>query len=350
MRKTLLKNFQAIIIVIGFSSSIFAGSSCNNNKTESINNLSDSTNTPKTATAPRQTIDTAKYDKLMQYLSNGDTSGRWPVKNAPYPVAGAVLPFNRVIAYYGNLYSKKMGALGEFPKGEMLRKLMYEVKRWSAADSVIKSIPALHYICVVAQGAPGKDGMYRYRMPLRQIDTVLTWAKEIDALVFIDVQVAWSTLPQEIPLLEKYLSMPNVHLGIDPEFALATKGKRPGSVIGTYDAKDINYVSEYLADLVRKNNIPPKIFIVHRFTKMMVTNSQDIKLHPEVQFVMDMDGWGPPAKKKSTYYSWIAPQPVQFTGFKLFYKNDTERSGVKEMLQPNEVLNLRPRPIYIQYQ
>ncbi len=187
-------------------------------------------------------------------------------------------------------------------------------------------------------------------MPLRQIDTILTWAKEINALVFVDVQMGFSTLPEEIPLLEKYLSMPNVHLGIDPEFGLATKGKRPGSVIGTFDAKDINYVSDYLAGLVRKNNLPPKIFIVHRFTKMMVTNTQQIKLHPEVQFVMDMDGWGPPAKKRSTYYSWVAPEPVQFTGFKLFYKNDTERSGVKEMMQPKDVLSLRPRPIYIQYQ
>src|SRR3989344_1799803 len=31
----------------------------------------------------------------------------WPVK-AVYPNAGAILPFNRIIAYYGNLYSKKM--------------------------------------------------------------------------------------------------------------------------------------------------------------------------------------------------------------------------------------------------
>ena len=37
----------------------------------------------------------------------------WPVK-APYPLAGAILPFKRVVAYYGNLYSKKMGALGEY--------------------------------------------------------------------------------------------------------------------------------------------------------------------------------------------------------------------------------------------
>src|SRR6185295_12436617 len=66
-----------------------------------------------TSTAPL-VLDTAKYDQLLHALSNGDSSGRWPVK-LKYPVPGAVFPFYRVIAYYGNLYSKKMGVLGEYP-------------------------------------------------------------------------------------------------------------------------------------------------------------------------------------------------------------------------------------------
>ena len=46
----------------------------------------------------------------------------WPVK-AVYPNGGALLPFNRIIAYYGNLYSTKMGVLGEYPEDEMLRSI-----------------------------------------------------------------------------------------------------------------------------------------------------------------------------------------------------------------------------------
>jgi hypothetical protein len=295
-------------------------------------------------------IDTARYDQLMKYLSNGDTTGRWPAKDKPYPLAGAILPYNRIIAYYGNLYSKKMGVLGEYPKAQMLQKLKGEVQKWAKADTTVPVIPALHYICVTAQGDPGKDGKYRYRMPLSQIDTVLKWAKEINGLVFVDVQVGFSTVQDEIPLLEKYLSLPNVHLGIDPEFAMAKKGKKPGTVIGTLDAADINYTINYLADLAKKNNLPPKILVVHRFTKGMVTNSHAIKPLPEVQVVMDMDGWGNPPKKRSTYYSWIYPEPVQFTGFKLFYKNDTQRVNEKQEMQPEAVLQLRPKPVYIQYQ
>ncbi|ANE50320.1 hypothetical protein [Flavisolibacter tropicus] len=296
-------------------------------------------------------LDTAKYNELMTYMTNGDSSGHWPVKNAPYPQAGAILPFNRVIAYYGNLYSNRMGALGKWPKQEMIQRLLQEVKEWNEADTVIKAVPALHYIASTAQAAPGKDGMYRYRMPLSQIDTILNWAKEINAIVFIDIQIGLSSLQKELPYFEKYLAHPNVHLGIDPEFAMAGKGgKRPGSVIGTLDAADINFAADYLADIVKKNNLPPKMFMVHRFTQGMVTNANQIKLHPELQIIMDMDGWGPPAKKISTYYSWIHPQPVQFTGFKLFYVNDTEKSGEKEMMSKKDVLKLKPAPIYIQYQ
>jgi hypothetical protein len=127
------------------------------------------------------------------------------------------------------------------------------------------------------------------RMPFNQIDTILNWAKEIDALVFIDIQVGLSTLQQEVPEFEKYLAMPNVHFGIDPEFSMKG-GQRPGTVIGSFDAADINYVTEYLAGIVNKYNIPPKVLILHRFTQGMITNYKQIKLRPEVQLVMDMDG------------------------------------------------------------
>lgn len=302
-------------------------------------------NEPKVA---EPVLDTAQYTRLQQHISGGDTTGRWPVPHA-FPRAGAVLPFQRVVSYYGNLYSKQMGALGEFPKAEMLRKLQAEVKKWTDADSLIPAVPALHYIAVTAQVAPGKAGTYRLRMPHHQIDTVVNWAREINALVFIDIQIGLSTIQQELPEFEKYLSMPQVHLGIDPEFAMKN-GKRPGSAIGTFDAAEINYVTGYLADLVKKHNLPPKMLVVHRFTKGMVTNYKQIQLRPAVQVVMDMDGWGFAAKKVNTYNQFVFREPVQFTGFKIFYKNDTQKSGAAKEMQPADVLKLVPRPIYIQYQ
>jgi hypothetical protein len=283
-----------------------------------------------------------------------DSSGAGgPVKTV-YPNAGALLPFNRIIAYYGNLYSTKMGVLGEYPEAIMLAKLEAEVKKWEVADPATPVIPALHYIAVVAQGAPGASGMYRARMPDSEIDKVVAMAAKIpasaggNAIVFLDIQVGFSNVQTEVPLLEKYLKMPNVHLAIDPEFSMKT-GIRPGKVVGTLDAADINFASNYLAKLVKENNLTPKILIIHRYTQKMVTNYKQIKILPEVQIIMNMDGWGGQAKKIGTYKNFIYPEPVQFTGFKLFYKNDVLSPGTT-LMTPATLLKLNPQPIYIQFQ
>lgn len=303
---------------------------------------------PKEEAAPMAVaVDKQEYETKVAALANGDTTGRWPVANQPIPLDGAILPFKRIIAYYGNLYSKNMGILGEYPPKEMWRRLKEEVKVWNEADPTTPAIPAIHYIAVVAAGDP-VDGKYRRRMPDKQIDSALTIAKMEDAILFLDIQVALSSIQTELPLLEKYLKMPHVHLGIDPEFSMKN-GSLPGKKIGTYDAKEINFASDYLANLVRDNNLPPKILIVHRFTQGMITRYKNINLHPEVQIVMNMDGWGAPELKLSTHRLYIYKEPVQFTGFKLFYKNDLKRPPHR-MLKPAELLKLTPQPIYIQYQ
>lgn len=292
--------------------------------------------------------DTASYNSKINFLANGDTTGRWPVKNQPYPLKGAILPFKRIVAYYGNLYSKRMGILGEYPPKEMWKRLNTEVNAWEKADPTTPVQPAIHYIAVVSQGSAMKDGSYCMRMPNAQIDSVLSIAKMGNAIVFLDIQVGKSNLQKEVPQLEKYLKMPQVHLGIDPEFSMKD-GSVPGRKIGTMDANDINFCSEYLAELVRKNNLNPKILIVHRFTQGMVRNHKNIKLHPEVQVVINMDGWGEPILKRDTYRQYIYKEPVQFSGFKLFYKNDLKKAP-HVLLSPGDLLKLKPQPIYIQYQ
>ena len=301
------------------------------------------------------TLNVKDYDDRMPQLaqinhassSASTTRSLWPVKTVR-PLAGAILPFKRIVAYYGNLYSKRMGVLGQYPANEMIRRLQADVKKWEAADPKTPVVPALDYIVATAQGSPGKDKKYRMRMPDSEIDKVIELAKKANAIVFLDVQVGLSSVSVEIPLLEKYLKMPQVHLALDPEFSMKD-GKKPGSVIGTMSASDINYAANYLSKIVKENNLPPKILVVHRFTEDMVTGYKKIAPLPEVQIVMDMDGWGFKAKKINTYKQVIYYEPVQFAGFKLFYKNDV-RGSSSHMMTPLEVLKLKPQPIYIQYQ
>ena len=338
-----MKKLAKISLLVLFSGTLFSNCSGSAGKNEN----SDTTKV-KQNVGNYPPVDTLAYLQKIKALANGDTTGKWPVKKQPYPLPGAILPFKRIVAYYGNLYSVRMGILGELPPKQMLAKLDQEVKRWEKADPKTPVQPALHYIAVVAQGDGGKDGKYRFRMPDKQIDSVLSIAKMRNAIVFLDIQVALSDIKSELPRLEKYLKLPQVHLGIDPEFSMKT-GAKPGTKIGTYDAADINYCSAYLAKLVQENGLPPKVFTIHRFTKGMLTNSKNIKLHPEVQLVMHMDGWGAPELKKGTYRHWIYNEPVQFTGFKLFYKNDI-KNPPNRLMNPEELVKLVPQPSYIQYQ
>jgi len=179
----------------------------------------------------------------------------------------------------------------------------------------------------------------------RRVSFGPAWAVRRNALVFLDIQVGKSTLAEELPRLEKFLSRPNFHLGIDPEFSMKNGGI-PGKRIGTYDAEDVNYASRFLQDIVTRHKLTPKVLVVHRFTRKGVTNTPKIKLDPRVQVVMHMDGFGSPRLKRATFRPWIKAEPVQFVGWKQFYKsrNDNPRTTIAE------ILRLFPRPLYIQYQ
>ena len=114
------------------------------------------------------------------------------------------------------------------------------------------------------------------------------------------------------------------------------------------DAADVNYASRFLAGLVNEHKLPPKVLVVHRFTRNMLTRTSKIALDPRVQIVIDMDGWGGPDLKRQSYAAYVYAYPVQYTGFKLFYKNDRKRG--QRLMTPAEVLALTPKPVYIQYQ
>jgi hypothetical protein len=110
------------------------------------------------------------------------------------------------------------------------------------------------------------------------------------------------------------------------------------------DASEINEAIDSLISVVDAYQLPPKVMLVHRFTTKMLTNAKKIRTDARAQVVIDMDGFGSPQLKRGTWKAVILREPVWYTGFKLFYKND------KPMLKPAEVLKLRPAPVYIQYQ
>ncbi len=272
----------------------------------------------------------------------------WP--RGPAAAPGSLLPGKRIIAYYGNPNSKKMGVIGEYPEAQMLGMLDRTVQQWKQADPSTPVVPAIHLVATVAQGAPGPDGMWRRRENPKVIEKTYEWAKSRNGVLFVDIQASHSTLRQELPVLMPYLERPDVHLGIDPEFYMHYKreGVRPSSKVGQMMASDVNYAIQTLDQLVTQKKLPPKVLVLHRFRSDMTPDWQNIRPTRNVQVVVHMDGWGPPWLKFDSYHHYVVNEPVQYTGFKLFYHNDTKKGD--PLLTPRELLQLKPTLSYIQYQ
>ncbi len=255
----------------------------------------------------------------------------------------ALLPHSRIVAFYGNPLSTRMGILGELPRDQMLARLDSVAAEWARADSTRTVRPALHLIVTVAQPAPGADGMYRLRHSDSLVARVVRWADSRDWLVFLDIQAGQADMAGEIERLVPWLRRPNVHLALDPEFAMPP-GAVPGRRIGTIDAEVVNAAISRLATIVEAGRLPPKVLVVHRFTERMLTNHDRIQSDPRVQVVIHMDGFGTPENKRKIYQLLVEQRPVQFAGIKLFYKND------RPMLTPAQVVAMLPTPVYVQYQ
>jgi hypothetical protein len=65
-----------------------------------------------------------------------------------------------------------------------------------------------------------------------------------------------------------------------------------------------------------------------------------------VQIVMHMDGFGAPWLKLDSFREYVKAEPVQFAGWKQFYKpkNDNPRTPI------STIAKLNPKVLYIQYQ
>ena len=151
--------------------------------------------------------------------------------------------------------------------------------------------------------------------------------------LILDVQTGRSTVLSELGYLSPYLKEPDVYLALDPEFSMGTDGI-PGRRIGQMRADEVNDAIAVLEDLQNKNKLPPKVLIVHQFTTGMLPDKEKIWNSPVVDVVLAVDGFGSPALKRSTYGAVLRQHSLPFSGFKLFYIQDTD------LLKPAQVTRL----------
>jgi|GEM_PF-119473 len=270
----------------------------------------------------------------------------WPLMGE-VPRSGSLLPYRRIVAYYGNPASTRLGVLGEYDPAEMMRRWDRVVAAWNQADPETPVVPALHLVAAVAKGEPGPAKKYREVVSDTLIEKVYGWARQRNGILFLDIQPGHSSVQEMLPHFERFLTRPDVHLSLDPEFAMRG-GAIPGTRIGTIVASDVNWVIGELDRIVRANRLPPKVLVVHRFTRNMLPDAEKVRPTSNVQVVINMDGWGAPWLKRDAYRDYVMGHPVQYAGFKIFYHNDA-RSG-DAPLSPADLLRLRPVPRFVVYQ
>jgi hypothetical protein len=159
----------------------------------------------------------------------------------------------------------------------------------------------------------------------------------------LDVQPGRAGVAAEVAALAPFLAEPDVYLALDPEYAMS-EGQVPGRQLGRMRAADVNAALDVLDRLVAAKDLPPKALIVHQFTLGMLPDKADIRTSPRVDIVLDMDGFGSQALKRSSYRAIMRQRPLEFAGVKLFYAQDTN------LFSPADVMALTPVPSVIVYQ
>jgi hypothetical protein len=264
-----------------------------------------------------------------------------PVVSAP--TDAPLLPAYRIVAFYGHPHDPAMGIVGEHDIGQLAEILREEAANYAAADPSRPVVPALEIIATVAQRVPGSDGTYILDTDTETLTEYVDFAAEQGMVVILDLQVGRGTVAAEIEKVRELLARPNVHLAIDPEFAVA-EGEIPGEYIGSIDAESITYAQGVLAEIAAANGIPPKMLIIHQFREDMIRGKSQLTPVPGVQLVIDADGYGAPELKTAVYNFLVRDEPVEFAGVKLFYRQDVP------LMTPQEILALVPAPDVIIYQ
>jgi hypothetical protein len=283
--------------------------------------------------------------------SRGDTGVPGATQSADSTAAAAeptelprggrrIFPDFRVVAFYGAPQSHDLGALGIGSPDQAAAKLARQARPYVKKTRPV--LLAFELLADVANRDPGTDGMYRTRQPPSIIRRYLLAARRHKALLVLDIQPGHADFLDEARHLDRWLREPDVGLALDPEWH--TPGAVPGTVIGSVQAAKVNAVVRHVASIVRKYNLPEKLFVVHQFTPNMIAGKAQVQQPPGVAVTMNVDGFGDRPNKISKYRQFTHDGTRFRRGYKLFYEEDTN------LMRPRSVLALQPPPDFVVYE
>ncbi len=251
---------------------------------------------------------------------------------------GAVFPGRRMVAMYG---APQMPAtiVGRKSVGALTKRARKQGRKYKGQGRPV--VPGIDLVATIATADRGKDGKYRDRQPDRVIERYLDAAKEIDGHLILDIQPARSSFLAEVKAHEEWIARPGVDVALDPEWNVGPKGK-PGKTTGKVTAKELNRVASYIGDISERDDLPPKVVIVHQFRKGTIRKRDNVKDPAGAQITLNFDGIGSRSAKAAGYRRLTRDD--LFAGFSLFYRLD------RGLMSPEQVIDLEPSPDFVLYQ
>lgn len=268
-------------------------------------------------------------------------------KTAPELPGGGtmVFPGRRMIAAYGHPDNSGLGILGrQNAPATVVRinKLVDEYAKLLPGQTIL---PAFEIIITVAHNDT-PDGTYSTRHPSSKIQPWIDTIVKAGGYAVIDLQPGRQDFLTQAKMYEDLLKQPNVGLALDPEWRLKPN-QRHLDQIGSVDAAEVNRVSDWLAGVVRENNLPQKVLTLHQFSRTMYSNRETLNTnHPELAFVLHADGQGSQPAKQGTWKMLRENLPPHiYMGWKNFYTKDTPMLTAAQTVD-----QVHPTPWFVSYQ
>lgn len=279
-------------------------------------------------------------------LPDPDYAVRAAATGAELPGGGQHLFGGRLfVALYGAPDAPVLGVLGEQDVAATIERAKQVAAPYAAlTDRTV--VPTLEVIATVAAGAAGDDANFSNELPTERLEPYIAAAAAAGMYVVLDLQPGRTDFLTQAKLYEKLLAKPNVGLALDAEWRLAPD-EVPLRQIGSVSAAEINSVSAWLAELVNRESLPPKMVVLHQFRLDMIENRQDVDMtHPELELLIHADGQGSQPDKQATWRALHADAPAGIAwGWKNFYDEDVP------MLSPEQTMSeVTPEVDLVTYQ
>ncbi|GEM_PF-166799 len=283
----------------------------------------------------------AEFGSTDHYRSAAELAGR-----GEQPGGGElVFPGRRMIALYGHPSGGALGVLGKKSPEQAVAHVNDLVAQYQGvSDEPV--IPAFEIIATVAASQPGPNDLYTNVTDPADLVPYVDAITQAGGYAVLDLQPGRANFLDQAKQYEELLKRPNVGLALDPEWHFDDGGK-PLDRVGSVEAAQVNEVSEWLAGLVRDNNLPQKALVLHQFQLQMLRDREQIVTdHPELAMVLHADGHGSAQKKFET---WNAMRKGLDPRFFMAWKNFTKED--KPMFSPEQTFqDVNPRPWFVSYQ